>query len=68
MFRCQVSGKVSKSGERAFKLVTKTRVKDYFRRNKEGELVKIGQGTEIVEEKIVSKTVYDAAMAGTQAD
>ena len=69
MFRCQVSGKLSQPREGAFKLVTKTRKREYFKNDiKTGLPVKIGEGSEIVEEKIVCKAVYDAAMAGRQTD
>lgn len=69
MFRCQVSGKISEPREGAFKLVTKTRKKEYFKNDiKTGQPVKIGEGTEIVEEKTVCKAIYDAAMAGRQTN
>lgn len=60
MYRCEISGKVSRPNEKAYKLVTKTRVKEYF--NKEGQ--KIGQGWEIVEEKTVSRDVYNKHTKG----
>lgn len=67
MYRCEVSGKLSQPNERAYKLVTKTRKREYFKDDpKTGQPVKIGEGFEIVEEKVVCKDVYDAATAGLQ--
>lgn len=71
MYKCQISGKVVGPRESAHKLVTKTRKKDYYGplKDKEGKivreldgitpkLVKVGEGWEIVEEKIVCLDVY----------
>lgn len=66
MFKCQVSGRVSKPGEKPFKIVTKTREKVY--ENKKRSRDKIIEftttGWEIVEEKVVCKEVYDVLVKG----
>lgn len=61
MFRCQVSGRVSKPGEKPFKVVTKTRPKTYTNTKKVGERTVefTTTGWEIVEEKIVCQKVYN---------
>lgn len=56
MFRCEVTGKVSKSGEKPVRIVTKTRPKQYFKWDK-GVQTLISTGWEIVEEKIVLPSV-----------
>ena len=62
MFKCQISGRISEPGEASFKLVTKTRKRDYFKNDvKTGLPVKIGEGWEIVEEKQVCKEVFEKA-------
>lgn len=59
MFICQLSGKVSKPGDKAVKLVVKTRPKTYFEKDrKTGEQRKVGEGTEIVQELIVTEEAY----------
>ena len=55
MFRCGITGKMSKSGEKANKIVTKTRDKVYFGcvQNEETgfyDYVEVGRGFEIVSE------------------
>ena len=60
MFKCAITNKVTKSGEKQFKLVTKTRPKVYTKMVKDektGEIkeVEIGRGFEIVEEINVSE-------------
>lgn len=72
MFKCQITKKNSRPGEKPVKLVTQTRPVTYYKkvRNSEtGELVlatdklgnpiKQGQGTEIVEEKLVLQSVAE---------
>lgn len=61
MFRCQVSGKVSQPGEKAHKIVTKTRPRTYTNRVMRGEkeIVITSQGFEIVEELLVCEEVYN---------
>lgn len=64
MFKCEVSDQVSLPGEKAFHIITKTRKKEYFEYRKKDEkspslLVKVGEGYEIVEEKLVCKEIYD---------
>ncbi len=59
MFICQLSGKLSKPGEKAVKLVTKTRPKVYFEKDKKtGEQRKVGEGSEIVQELTVTEASY----------
>lgn len=58
MFRCQISGRVSKPGEKAFKVITETRPKTYYRKDKNGNQIKIGEGREIVKELTVCERVY----------
>lgn len=75
MFKCQVTGKVSRSGEKALKLVIKSRSKVYYGPAKDeegntildgitGEVVlnKIGEGKEIVKELTVTQEGYDQYM------
>jgi hypothetical protein len=69
MFKCQVSGKNSKPREKGVKIVTKTRPKLYFgerlnRETKKMEVVQIGEGHEIVQEKLVLKEI--AALHGQE--
>lgn len=60
MFICEVSGRVSKPGEKPYKVVTKTRPKTYLNKKKVGDktIETATQGWEIVEEKIVCEKVY----------
>jgi hypothetical protein len=65
MFICEVSGRVSEPGEKAFKIVTQTRTRDYFEYRQKDEkspklLVKVGEGFEIVREKLVCRGVYES--------
>lgn len=46
MFKCRITGKTSKRGEKLNRIVVETRPKTYY--NEEGEV--IGEGFEIVEE------------------
>ncbi len=64
MFICQVSGKVSKPGEKPFKIVTKTRNKQYTNEIMRGERKHTitSEGWEIVEEKTVCAQVYDSML------
>jgi hypothetical protein len=73
MFRCQVTGKMSKRGEKCNKIVVKTREKTYTQKVwEEGELVdiEIGHGWEIVKEinasdeglKLYEKMVEDGTV------
>ena len=60
MYRCQVTKKISKPGERMVKVVTKRRDKIYYRLDdKTGQQVEIGRGWEIVEEKSVLPEVAE---------
>lgn len=69
MFKCQVSGKLSSPGEKSFKLISKTRKKEYFKNDaKTGQPIKIGEGFEIVEELTVCEDVYRASTSGSQAN
>jgi hypothetical protein len=64
MFVCQISGRVSKPGEKPFKVVTKTRPKTYTNKVMRGEKEVIinSTGWEIVEEKMVCEKVYNRMM------
>lgn len=64
MFKCQVSGRISKPGEKPYKIVTKTRPKTYVSTKKVGDKVieNTTNGWEIVEEKIVCEKVYRRMM------
>lgn len=65
MFICQVSGRVSKPGEKSFKVVVETRPKVYFEKDKKtGALKKVGEGTEIVKEVTVCEDVYKKMTQG----
>lgn len=69
MFRCQLSGKVSKPGEKGIKIVTKTRKKNYFKLDeKTNELVKVSEGWEIVQEKLVLKSEAEKYYARSKND
>lgn len=58
MFKCQVTRKNSMPGEKPKKVVTKTRTREYFKMDsRTGLPVKIGEGWEIVEEKMVLESV-----------
>lgn len=60
MFKCQLTGKLSQPGEKAVRIVTKTRQRIYTRENpktKETEI--IGKGWEIVQEKLVLQATAD---------
>lgn len=65
MFVCQVSGKQSAPGEKPYRLVTKTRRKNYkntIERIVDGEKKKFdinSTGWEIVEEKLVCEEVFN---------
>lgn len=55
MYKCAITGKFSKPGEKVNRIVTKTRPKDYYeqRYNEETdryENILVGKGWEIVEE------------------
>lgn len=56
MFRCQVTGKLSKPKEKSVKLISQTRARQYFS-GKEGDPERklIATGTEIVEELMVTQ-------------
>lgn len=58
MFICQVSGRVSKPGEKSFKVVVETRPKVYYKTDKNGIQKKVGEGSEIVKELTVCEDVY----------
>lgn len=53
MFRCAITGKVTQPGEPMNRVVTQTR-KVTYREKRDGELVVVGKGTEIVKEIAVS--------------
>ena len=50
MFICQIGNHVVEAGKPMTKIVIKTRPKDYFEPDKNGTLVRVGHGTEIVKE------------------
>ena len=56
MFKCEVTGKTTKPGEKMHKVVVETKEKVYFEpRGENGKLVEVGRGTEIVKEICVSE-------------
>jgi len=57
MFRCQVTGKLSKPGEKSVKVVLTKRPRQYWNNLPEGDPDRkvIAEGWEIVEELTVSK-------------
>jgi hypothetical protein len=64
MFRCQMTGKLSKPGESPQKLVTKIRKKTYFRTNKKTGLQEIvGHGHEIAQEVLISQSHHAKLIA-----
>lgn len=66
MFRCQVSGKVSKPREKSFKVVVETRPKTYYKEDKNGQLKKVGEGYETVKELTVREEIYNQMMKGKE--
>jgi len=64
VFRCAITGELSKPREGAMKLVTHVRNKNYTRYDhKTDEEYIIGRGTEVVCEVLVTRAAYDKAMA-----
>jgi hypothetical protein len=67
MFKCAVTGKLSKLGEKPFKVVTQKRERVYTQRfrDEEGNVseVLVGRGWEIVKEVLMSKEGHDAWVA-----
>ena len=67
MFKCYITKKLSKSGEKPIKVVIEKRERVYTRkfRDDEGELVEelVGKGWEIVKEVMMSKEGYDRYLA-----
>lgn len=61
MYRCQISNKLSEPGTKAYKVITKTRPKTYKNVVKRGEkdVEIISHGSEIVEEVLVCREVYE---------
>lgn len=63
MFKCQVSKKQSRSGEKSYKLVTKTRPRMYTKltKLKNGDIIEkvVSEGNEIVEELTVCEAVFN---------
>lgn len=76
MFRCQISGKNSKPGEKPIRVVMETRPVTYYKkvRDENGDLVNAvgkdgnpvveGFGEEIVEERIVLASVIEEYLNG----
>jgi len=66
MFRCQVTGKLSKPREKSVKLVSKTRRRDYYNGLPEGDPDRkvIATGFEIVEELTVTKETAKLVQEG----
>lgn len=59
MFKCAITGRFSKPGDKVNRIVTKTRTKEYFepRYNEDTdryENIKVGVGWEIVEEVLAT--------------
>jgi len=70
MFRCQVTGKCSKPGEKQFRIVVATRPKEYECFNAEGALLKITRGYEIAREitcSLEGLEVWDGMSLGAKA-
>lgn len=67
MFYCAVTKKLSKSGEKPYKIVTEKRQRIYMRkfRDEDGnvEEVIVGRGWEIVKEILTTKEGHDLWMA-----
>lgn len=63
MFKCYVTQKQTQPRETACKLVTHIRNKTYHRKDKYGQDVVNGQGTEIVKEVMVCRELYDQVIA-----
>jgi len=63
MYICQATKTQIGPNQSPKRLVTVVRSKTYYRKNKYGEDVTCGQGTEIVRELSVSKEYYDEMMA-----
>jgi hypothetical protein len=64
MFRCAITGNISKPGEGATMLVTHIRKRTYIRKNcKTEQDDMVGHGTEIVREVLCTKEAYDKLMA-----
>ncbi len=64
MFRCAITGNLSKPGEGAVMLVTHVRKRTYIRKDfKTEQDDMVGHGTEIVREVLVTKEAYDKLMA-----
>lgn len=64
MFRCAITGNLSKPGEGAAMLVTHIRKRTYIRKNfKTEQDDMVGHGTEIVREVMCTKEAYDKLMA-----
>lgn len=72
MFRCYVTKKLSKLGEKPIKVVIEKRERIYTRRfrDDEGEIVEemVGRGWEIVKEVMMTKEGYDRYLASLPAD
>jgi hypothetical protein len=65
MFICAITGKLSKPGEGAMKLVTHIRQRTYIRKNfKTEQDDTVGHGSEIVREVLCTREAYDKLMAG----
>lgn len=71
MFRCFITKKLSKSGEKPIKVVIERRERIYTRkfRDEDGELVEemVGRGWEIVKEVMMTKEGYDRYLASLPA-
>lgn len=60
MFKCAITGKITKAGEKQYKLTTKTKPKVYYKtvldeKTREEKVIEIGRGFEIVKEISVSE-------------
>lgn len=64
MFRCQATGKVSKSREKPVRIIVETRPQQYENRYKDEEtlewVVVRTEGTEIVKELLVCQEYFDS--------
>jgi site-specific recombinase XerC len=55
MFKCEITGKTSKPGEKMIKAVAYTRVRHYYEYDGDGARCLVGVGSEIVHELRCSK-------------
>ena len=66
MFKCQITNKISKPGEKQFKIVTETRQREYteesWNRKEKISVTKTFYGSEIVKEILLTEEGYNLYM------